>query len=154
MSERKDEKWLDDQLQRAVDGATPVFDAQAWKRKYAREFQTLLGRKEHPSQSGTGHTVRLVLRGSLGKLAIAAAVLATAGVLLIGRFVFTPVQPVPALAQPSPAQMVSIISLSVAFRQGGMEGLDKQCDRALERLGPRPNSVSMQDLLKDIDSKG
>lgn len=157
MSEHKDEKRLDEQLQRAVDGATPVFDAQAWKHKYAREFQTLLRRSGQPSQSGTGHTVRLVLRGSLGKLAIAAAVLATAGVLLIGRFGSTRLPPVPGLqpvAQQSPAQIVSMISLSAAFRQGGMEGLDKQCDRALERLGPRPSNVSMQELLKDINGKG
>jgi hypothetical protein len=154
MSEHKDEKWLDEQLQRAVNGATPAFDAQAWKRKYAREFQTLLGRNGQPSRLGARHTVRLVLRGSIGKLAIAAAILATAGVLLVGRFGSTPVQPVPALAQPSPAQMVSMISLSTAFRQGGMEGLDKQCDRALEKLGPRPNSVSVQELLEDLNGKG
>jgi hypothetical protein len=154
MSQHKDERWLDEQLQRAVNSATPAFDAQAWKQKYAGEFQTLLGRRGQPSRSGTGHAVRLVLRGSMGKLAIAAAVLATAGVLLIGRFGSTPVQPVPGRprgAQQSPAQMVSMISLSAAFRQGGMEGLDKQCDRALEKLGPRPNSVSMQELLKDIN---
>ncbi len=154
MSEHKDEKWLDEQLQRAVNGATPAFDAQAWKHKYAREFQTLLGRSGQPSRSGTGRAVRLLLRGSIGKLAIAAAILATAGVLLVGRFGSTPVQPVPASVQPLPAQMVSMISLSAAFRQGGMEGLDKQCDRALERLGPRPTNVSMQELLKDINGKG
>ena len=154
MSEHKDEKWLDEQLQRVVNGATPVFDAQAWKRKYAREFQTLLGRSEQPSRSSTGRTVRLVFRGTIGKLAIAAAVLVAAGVLLVGRFAPAPVQPVPTSAPPSPAQMVSMISLSAAFRQGGMEGLDRQCDRALERLGPRPNSVSVQELLKDINGKG
>jgi hypothetical protein len=32
--------------------------------------------------------------------------------------------------------------------------LDKQCDRALERLGPRPTNVSMQELFKDLDGKG
>jgi hypothetical protein len=157
MSEHKDEKWLDEQLQRAVDGVTPMFDAQAWKRKYAREFQILLGRSGQPNQSGTGRTVRVLLRGSTGRLAIAAAVLATAGVLLVGRFGPAPDGSTPArqpVASPSPARMVSMISLSAAFRQGGMEGLDQQCDRALERLGPRPNSVSMQELLKDIDGKG
>jgi len=157
MSEHKNEEWLDQQLQRAVNGTTPVFDAQVWKQKYAREFQTLLGRSGQPSRFGTSQTVRLVLRGSIGKLAIAAAVLATAGVLLVGRFGSTPVPPgsgpQPA-AQQSPAQMVSMISLSAAFRSGGLEGLDKQCDRALERLGPRPNSVSIQELLKDINGKG
>lgn len=157
MSGHKDEKWLDEQFQRAVNGATPVFDAQAWKRKYAREFQTLQGRSAQPSQSGTGHAVRLILRGFMGKLAIAAAVLATAGILLLGRHGAVPVQPVAGLqpvARQSPAQMVSMISLSAAFRQGGMEELDKQCDRALERLGPRPNSVSMQELFKDLNGKG
>jgi hypothetical protein len=157
MSERKDEKWLDDQLQRAVNGSTPVFDAQAWRQKYSSEFQTLLGRSGPPSQFGTGRTVRLVLSSSIGKLAVAAAVVAAAGVLLIGRFGFTPDKPTigpQPVALQSPAQMVSMISLSAAFRQGGMEGLDKQCDRALERLGPRPTNVSVQELLKDINSKG
>jgi len=157
MSERKDEKWLDERLQRAVDGATPVFDAQAWKQKYAREFETLLGRSGQESQPGAGRTVRLMLRGSISKLAIAAAILATAGILLVGRFGPAPAGSTPALrpiASQSPAQMVSMMSLSAAFRQGGMEGLDEQCDRALEKLGPRPNSVSMQELLKDINGKG
>jgi hypothetical protein len=157
MSEHKDEKWLDERLQRAVDGATPAFDAQAWKQKYAREFQTLLGRSGQPNRLSTGPMVRLVLRGPIGKLAIAAAVIVAACVLLTGRFGSkpdgsTPVSPL--AAQQSPAQMVSMISLSAAFRQGGMEGLDKQCDRAIERLGPRPSSISMQELFKDINGKG
>jgi hypothetical protein len=154
MSERKDEKWLDDQLRRAVDGATPVFDAQAWKQKYAGEFQTLL---RHRDQHGRFGTVRRMLRGSIGRFAIAAAVVATAGILLVGQLWPAPERPTPGpqpMAQQSPAQMVSMTSLSAAFRSGGMEGLDKQCERALERLGPRPTSVSMQELLRDISNKG
>ncbi|MCL5278954.1 MAG: hypothetical protein M1376_03490 [Planctomycetes bacterium] len=154
MSERKDEKWLDEQLQRVVDGATPVFDAQAWKQKYTTEYEALLAGGEQPVGWGLPHPTMRILRGPFVKLAIAAAVLATAGVLLVGRFAPTPVQPVPATAPPSAAQMVSMISLSAAFRQGGMEGLDKQCDRALEKLGPRPNRMSMQELLKDLNGKG
>jgi hypothetical protein len=149
MSERKDEKWLDEQLQRAVNGATPVFDAEAWKHKYAKEYEALLARGEHPAMR--------ILRGPFVKLAIAAAVLVGAGILLLGRHGAAPVQPVPGsrpVARQAPAQMVSMISLSAAFRQGGMEGLDEQCDRALEKLGPRPSNVSMQELLKDINGKG
>jgi hypothetical protein len=154
MSEHKDERWLDEQLQRAVNGTTPAFDAQAWKQRYATEFQTLLGRSGHSSRSGTGHVVRLMLRGSIGRLAIAAAVVATLGIFLIGQLEPVPDRPTVRPDSTSPAQMVSMISLSAAFRQGGMEGLDRQCNRALERLGPRPNSVSMQELLKDINGKG
>ena len=153
MSQRKDEKWLDNQLRRVVDGTTPVFDAEAWKQKHSREFQTLLRRSGQTDQSGTSHTVRLVSRGSIGKLAVAATVIVAAGILLVGRFGPGPGQPTAkpdSVGLQSPAQMVSMISLSAAFRRGGIDELDRQCDRALERLGPRPNGVSMQELLKDI----
>jgi hypothetical protein len=104
---------------------------------------------------GKPHPTVRILFGSFGKVAIAAVILIATGILLIGRFGTT--QPAPdlqPLAQPSPAQMVSMIALSAAFNSGGMEGLNKQCDRALERLGPRPTSVSVQQLLKDISDKG
>ncbi len=169
MSERRDEKWLDDRLQRAVNGSTPAFDAQAWQQKYAREYQTLIGRGKRMVGWGLPHrflvsrrlwwgkphpTVQ-ILRGSLAKVAIAAAIIIAAGILLAGRLGIQQPLPIPEPgAQESPAQMVSMISLSAAFRSGGMEGLDKQCDRALERLGPRPTSVSVQQLLKDISDKG
>jgi hypothetical protein len=171
MSGRKDEKWLDDQLQRAVNGSTPVFDAQAWKQKYSGEYKALLSRGRQnvgwglPHRSGTSrrlwwgkpHPTARILRSSLGKVAIAAAIIVAAGVLLAGRLGIAPKKSSPEpqpVAQQSPAQMVSMISLSAAFRSGGMEGLDRQCERALERLGPRPTSVSMQELLKDISGKG
>ncbi len=154
MSEHKDERWLDEQLQRAVNGATPAFDAQAWKQKYASEYEALLARGKQPVRWGTLRPTIRILSGPFGKITIAATVVVAAGVLFVGRFGPTPVQPVPASTQPSPAQMVSMISLSAAFRRGGIDELDRQCDRALERLGPRPNSVSVQELLKDINGKG
>ncbi len=168
MSEHKDEKWLDEQLKRAVGGATPAFDAQAWKRKYADEYEALVARSKQAVGWGLPHhnhqdardrwgkphpTVR-ILRSPFGKLAIAAAIVATLGVFLVGRFGPGPDGPTARPDSASPAQMVSMISLSAAFQQGGMEGLDKQCDRALERLGPRPNRVSVQELLKDLNGKG
>jgi hypothetical protein len=153
MSERKDEQWLDEQLRRAVDGTTPVFDAGAWKEKHSREYQTLLHRSGQPDRSGTGRTIRLVLRSSTAKLAVAAAVVLAAGLLLIGRFEPGADRPVPDRPRDdlrSPAQMVSMISLSAAFRRGGIDELDRQCERAMEQLGPRPGSVSIQEVLKDI----
>lgn len=168
MSGRKDEKWLDEQLRRAVGSVTPTFDAEGWKRKYAGEFQTLL-RRGQPSAGCAPHTnpqenagvqrtpCILVLRRSVVKLAFAAAVLVGAGVLLLGRFgprsEQPPGHPQQVVGQ-TPAQMVSMIALSTAFRRGGMEALDQQCERALEKLGPRPSSVSMQELLKDFSSTG
>ncbi|MCU0913445.1 MAG: hypothetical protein MUC88_02645 [Planctomycetes bacterium] len=153
MSERKDERWLDEQLRRAVAGTTPVFDARVWKEKHSREFQTLLRRSAQPDRSGMSRTVRLILSSSIAKLAIAAAVVAAMGVILAGRFGPGPDLPVTRAPVPgfvSPARMVSMIELSAAFRRGGIDELDRQCERAMERLGPRPGSVSIQEVLKDI----
>jgi hypothetical protein len=157
MSERRDEKWLDEQLQRAVHGRTPAFDAQAWQRKYAGEYQTLLARGRRAVGWGLPHRMVRIVKGPFGKVAIAAAIIVTAGVLLAGRLGIAPKKSPSEpqrVAQQSPAQMVSMLSLSAAFRSGGMAELDKQCEQAIERLGPRPASVSMQELLKDINDKG
>ncbi len=156
MSEPKDEKWLKEQLQRAINGSTPVFDVKAWKQKYATEYETLLGRGKQKVERGLPHHVISILRGPFAKVAVTAAILLAAGILIVGRFGSTPVPPTPGslpVTQQSPAQMISMISLSAAFRRGGIEELDKQCDRSLKQLGPRPTSVTVQELLKDI-SKG
>ncbi len=156
MSEHKDEKWLDEQLQRAVDGVTPTFDAEAWKQKYAKEYEALLARSRQAGGRGKTSFTGWVLKSQFGKVAIAAAIVITASVLVVSRSGSTSVPPGPgslSRAQPSPAQMVSMISLSAAFRRGGIDELDKQCDRALKKLGPRPNSVSMQELLREMNGK-
>jgi hypothetical protein len=161
MSERKDEKWLDERLQQVINGSTPTFDAKAWKQKYAGEFQTLLRRAGQPSPRPSALRLPPILmcafRRPLGRFALAAALVVMAGVLLLGRFWSTsrgPISGPRSGGQDSPAQMVSLLSLSAAFRSGGMEGLNKQCEQALERLGPRSTSVSTQELLKDLNNKG
>jgi len=150
MSRHKDEQWLDEQLRRAVDGAPPVFDAPGWKQRHAAAYEALLARGR-PRRFGVSG------RSWWTRVAVAAGILLVGGVILVGRRPPTLEEPLPrphpAVWQ-SPAQMVSMLSLSAAFRAGGMEGLDRQCDRALERLGPRPNRVSTQELLKDLNNKG
>lgn len=51
----------------------------------------------------------------------------------------------------SPAEMVTAMSLRMAYRQGGMEALDKQLDEAVKLLGPSRPSSSLADLLKDLN---
>ncbi|MBM4027764.1 MAG: hypothetical protein FJ280_20545 [Planctomycetes bacterium] len=155
MSERKDEQWLDKQLRRVINGAPPVFDAESWQRRYDREFQTLMARGGRPADvpaRGDVCATPWILK-LMGKLALAAAILVTAGILLVGRLGQSPDRPIPepsAVDLPSPARMVSMMSFSAAFRRGGLDELDRHSERALETLGPRPNEVSVQELLEDI----
>jgi hypothetical protein len=149
MSERKDEKWLDRELQRAVEGTTPVFDAQAWKQKHRAEYEVLLSRREAAKVAGWGKTHLVGVGRWFGALAVAAAVIVVAGILLLGRrgpdshLVTRP--PAPAA---SPAQMMTMMSLQAAYQQGGTEALERQFDQALKMLGPRTTSISSKELLE------
>lgn len=152
MSERKDEKWLDKQLQRAVNGSTPAFDAESWKQKHRDEYQALLSRggKGKQSVSNAGRTVRVVLGSWVGRLAVAATIAAAVGLFVLSRDGHGPDQPArsPRSMAKSPAKMMTMMSLQAAYRQGGTEALDRQFDKALEMLGPRTTSISMKELLE------
>lgn len=152
MSERKDERWLDEQLKQAVDGAKPVFDAESWQGKYSREYHTLLSRSGGAAHvgAGAGRIVRLVLARPWGALAVAATLIVVAGVLLLGRLGPDShrAAPGPTRAALSPAQMMTMMSLQAAYRQGGTEALERQFDQALKMLGPRTTSISSKELLE------
>jgi hypothetical protein len=150
MSERKDERWLDDELRRVVNTTRPEFDDEAWKEKYAKEYETLLARKQSTERSsGTPRRLRLLVHGPVGRLAVAATIILVVGLFLARNEPPTPKPPTRTTraetAQSAPARIVSMISLSTTFRRGGMEALDKQFDRALDELGPRPNGALMKE---------
>ena len=90
----------------------------------------------------------------VGRLAVAAVLVLTVSVLLV-LWDKPDVQPgaptgIPPVAQ-SPAKMVSMMSLATAYRQGGEEALNQQLDGALDRLGPRPGTVSALQILDDLE---
>lgn len=146
MNERKDENWLDEPLRRAINTTRPEFDAQAWKRRHPEAHATLTSRT--PKVTGFGKASPYKVR-----LAVAAAILI--GVVILWMQKPAPEQPAPSMkttAQtPSPAQMVSMVTLRAAYRQGGQEGLDQQLDSALKTLGPRLNGLSPLRVLRDLD---
>jgi len=147
MNERKDEKWLDNQLQRAINGSTPAFDAQAWKQKHREEYQTLLSRGSEQRKSGSNacHTVRVVLGSWIGRLAVAAAVAVVVGLFILGRSGREPVEPHGLVAQ-SPAKMMSMMSLRTAYQRGGSDALDQQLQDTLDEFRPRSSSVPIREL--------
>lgn len=148
MSEQKGDKRLDDALREAINTRRPQFDAEAWKRKYAAEYQTLVSRGGGTAVGG-GRAIWLMAR----RLAVAAVILIGVAVLLTQRPERdepSPVGTVPAAAL-GPARMVSMMSLRTAYLKGGQEGLGVQLDRALKELGPRPNGLSMRELFEDLD---
>jgi hypothetical protein len=153
MSERKDERWLDDQLRRAVRGEMPRFDAPAWKRKHPEEYRTLVARSVGwglPHQIGTRRWFRWGKPHptTIIRLAVAAAIVIAIGLFALNRSAQESQKPFspPEAATKSPAEIMTMGSLRLAYEQGGIEGLDRQLQNALDEFGPRSSSVSLQEL--------
>jgi hypothetical protein len=52
----------------------------------------------------------------------------------------------------SPAEIITMKSLTLAYRRGGIEGLENQCEKALKIMGPQPVSLSLEDLFNGSKS--
>ena len=52
----------------------------------------------------------------------------------------------------SPAEIMTMKSLKIAYRSGGLEGIENQCEKALKILGPQPASLSLGNLLNGSKS--
>jgi hypothetical protein len=143
MNERN-EKWLDEQLKKTIDSGRVDFDSEKWKQQYSAEYQELV------SRAGRSPNVQRFLRVSL--LVRIAAVVAV--VVIVIFFAYRkPVERVaPLIADEydrSPAKMLSVLSLSLAYRQGGLDAMDAQCKKAFELLGQKNTNVSIGELLND-----
>ncbi len=143
MNERRDERWLDEQLRRAINTTAPEFDAERWKRDHAEAYQALVWRGRGGRR---GHW-------AVGGLAAAAVILIGAAILLTRTLPQIRREPVGGdiAKAPSPAHIVSLMSLRASYRQGGEEVLYEQLDTAMKTLGPRPGRPSPLRMLIDLD---
>ena len=141
-----DEKWLDELISSNIDTSEPKFDAEQWKKKYPGQFQTLIERGSRRSAAGRFPILSAVFSRRVAQLAAAAVIIVGISLLIAYLGPGEQVQ-----AAESPAQMVTAMSLRMAYRHGGMEALEKQCDDAVRLLGPARPSPSVADLVGDLN---
>ncbi len=101
-------------------------------------------------------TARIIILSRMIKLAAAAAVIIVAISFLV---VYqkpseqSDTTTVPKITK-SPVEMVTAISLERAFRRGGIEAVEKQCKQAFKPIGPRPRSLSVEQILAEFNGDG
>ena len=151
MDKEKNEKHLDELISRAINTEKPQFDAEKWKQKYPAEFQSLLSRKAKGDSDRHPSIPIVILKSPLTKLAAAAVIIVAISLFIAhqgpGEQADTTVSKVPK----SPAEMQAILSLSIAYRRGGIEAVYRQCQKAIEMLGPRPAEITIQQMLTEFN---
>lgn len=149
---KQEERWLDKLISRSINSGEPQFDAEKWKKKYPEEFQMLLSRTEKRASSHQPNIWRIILKSPITKLAAAAVI-----IVAIGLFIAhlgpgdQPGAPKVSQVAKSPAEMMTAISLTMAYRRGGIEAVEEQCEKAFEMLGPRPGRITVQEILAELN---
>ena len=90
---------------------------------------------------------RIIIRSRMIKIAAAAAVIIV-GISLLAVLVHQgpDEQHIPFV---SPAKMTTAMSLTLAYRRGGMDAVDEQCEKAIRMLGPRQLRLTLGQLLSE-----
>ena len=149
MNEQKDEKWLDELISKAIDTSEPRFDAEKWKQKHPQEFQSLVDRRSQRPSTRPFGLLRSLIRHRITQVAAAAAIMITVGLFLAYLGPGEQEGGNDRRVAKSPAEMVTAMSLRMAYRHGGMEALEQQCDEAVKLLGPSRPGSSLADLARD-----
>ena len=152
MNKQRNEKRLDELISRTINTEKPRFDAEKWKQKYPAEFQTLLSRKAKGDSARQPSILKVILKSPLTKLAAAA-------VIIIAVSFFSTHQDSSEQADTttvskitkSPVEMMTAISLTIAYRKGGIEAVDRQGEKVIKMLGPRPAEITVTELLAEYN---
>ena len=103
-------------------------------------------------RAGKRNAAGIILRSRAAKLAAAAVIIVGIGLLMVYRNPPAPQQTskIVSVAK-SPAEMLTAMSLNLAWRRGGIEAIDNQSEKAFEMLGSQPAKASIQELLVELN---
>ena len=100
-------------------------------------------------QSVTG----IIIRSRTAKLAAAAVIFVAISLLMV--YQNPPVSQQPprqtASVAKSPAEMLTAMSLNLAWRRGGIEAVDEQSSKAFKMLGSQPAKITIEELRVELN---
>lgn len=139
---------FDDMLSKAVGSEKTSFDFEQWKQDHPDEIAGYKKQTSHKTQT----LIKLA-----GILTSAAAVLFLA-VLLITAETENDAQPIEYQAKilsakiSLPADTPTISRLNRIFKNKNLDAIDKFCKRAVKTAGPRPEKMTAQQLLEEMET--
>jgi len=152
VKERKDERWLDELIWRTINTTKPQFDPEQWQQKYPKEFEMLESRAQ-PRSTPSGESIwKSIVQNRFTKLAAAAVIIVAIGLFIAHQ---SPGEKVDTTKVPkvtkSPAEMLTVASLNMAYHRGGIKAVEQQCEKAVEKLGPQPAKITVKELLEEFN---
>jgi hypothetical protein len=138
-------------IEKRIKNVNIVIDSESNKRVFSNILQAFEKSKTKELATTGPNIWRMILKSPLVKIAAAAVIIIALSLLSTHR---APEKHEPfkiSEVKTSPIEMMTAISLERAFRSGGMEALENQCDQALKLLGTRTISSSSYELLSEFN---
>ena len=154
MNEKRNEKQIDELISRAINTEKPQFDAEKWKQKYPEEYQVLISRAAKGNLSERPKIFRVILKSTPAKIAAAAVTILAISFFINHQAPDEQEQHSIEEVKRSPIEMMTAISLERAFRQGGMEAIEKQCKQAFKPIRPQSRNMPIEWILAEFNTNG
>ena len=120
----------------------------------ARADQRVLGElvAKHRQSMGARRPIRRTLPRPFMTRATAAAAVVVIVALLARHLLRRESAPTPPRrATVSAAELLTVRRLNTVYRRAGMQGLERQCEEATERVDIRPTRMSVEDLIAEFN---
>lgn len=148
MNNKNHEKRLEEIISRTINSGKPEFDAEKWKQKYFEEFQMLRSMSSEKIRTRRPRIWWALYQSPITKLAAAAVIIV--GIGLLAFYVHQgPGEQHPPKVTASPTKMMTAMSLTMAYRRGGIDAVDRQCEMAVRMLGTKPLRLNLGQLLAE-----
>jgi hypothetical protein len=96
---------------------------------------------------------KLMLDNPVTKLAVAAVIFLVAAILFVhqGPDEQRTVNIEKKIVK-SPAEMTTFLSMSLAYKKGGLEGLEEHCDETARFLAGKQTKITLNEMLKELNN--
>jgi hypothetical protein len=96
---------------------------------------------------------KLILKNPITKLAAAAVIIITAGLFIVhpGPDEQAPIGTDIVIAK-SPADMTSLLSMSLAYKKSGLAGLEEHCEKADKAMSKVTPKITLSGILKELNN--
>jgi len=123
------------------------------KRTLHDSFATMEQTIQAKSTKDKPSAPRVIIQNRMIRLVAAAAVI----VVVISLFIFYQDSDeqidtaMASISTKSPAELLTVASLNMAYRRGGIKAVEQQCEEAVDKLGPQPAKITVKELLSEFN---
>jgi len=147
-----DEKIFEDNLKRLIKAVGP--DKQIPGDKKNRILNQLINSAKETAPAGrTIPLWKLILKNPVAKLAAAAVIIITVSLFIVH---LGPDEQAPTdkniITAKSPADMTSFLSMSLAYKNNGLAGLEEHCEKADKAMSKETPKITLSGILKELNN--